>query len=501
MRKFRSVVVVLVSAVLLSSCTIVPFGLPGMFEPDDSDQRADARMEQIAAALIGHDAAALKAMFSARALEQVPDIDERLDYLFSVLPDGGLTWEQRWAGSDGNSAAGEPEFLSASYIVFADRNEYLLSFDEFVEDGNGDEKDSDNAGIYALGAVLQTESGDSGPEVAFGSWQSLIDVEARAKGPAGIFVADSGQLSHDRMAQIVDALNRQDAAALRGMFTNFVLAEHSTDLDVGVAYLLSLFPDGDLVWDEGQGGSVIYEQVSGDSRTVLLPTFYEVSSGGVDYRLFFADFTENTIDPDNVGIYAIGAVPTAECRNCVPEAELFPWVETFDLTSGHPGVFMSPERVADTRMEQIAAALNSQDAAALKGMFSTYALKQSTEIDEGLDDLVSIFPNGGITWTREIDDTFPIDSFSQVSARRATEGMRANYKVSADGKDYRLFFANMSVNELENRENVGLVKLGVTPWTEEPSNGCFGLFIDSWTCSFDLDGRGENGYPVIYVPQ
>ena len=44
--------------------------------------------------------------------------------------------------------------------------------------------------------------------------------------------------------------------------------------------------------------------------------------------------------------------------------------------------------------------------------------------------------------------------------------MRAFYKVSADGKDFWFYFADFTVNEVIDPENVGLFALGVTPWTE-----------------------------------
>ena len=61
----------------------------------------------------------------------------------------------------------------------------------------------------------------------------------------------------------------------------------------------------------------------------------------MDYRLFFADYTENTIDPDNVGIYAIGAVRTAESVIERPEVELHSWTNGFYIgASTQPGVFI-----------------------------------------------------------------------------------------------------------------------------------------------------------------
>ena len=91
MKRLFSVVVALACAVVLSSCSLLPFGHgAGVF--DDSLQTVSARMKQIGAALNTQDAAALKAMYSKRALDEVPDLDERLDDLIAMFPNGDVTW-------------------------------------------------------------------------------------------------------------------------------------------------------------------------------------------------------------------------------------------------------------------------------------------------------------------------------------------------------------------------------------------------------------------------
>lgn len=498
MKSVASLIIAVASLLLLASCSLshLTLGLR-----DHYGQLSRDRMAHIVDALNTQDAAALRGMFTDYALaEYSAEIDEGVAYLLSLFPNGDVIWRDHGGvpHETGISNQGVWTTLQPSgYEVTSGGNVYSVFFADFVENEN----DPENVGIYALGAVLQTDARDSGPEAAFFSWTGLVDVDARSGGPPGIFIGDDGQLSHDRMAQIIAALNSHDAAALKGMFTRYAVEEHSTDLDDGLDDLFSYFPEGDVSWQESQGGSAIYKRVDGDARTVLLPSFYRVSSGGVDYRLFFADFTENTIDPDIVGLYAIGVVPAAEWRNSEPEAELYPWTGTFDLdASGHPGIFIPPDFTADARMEQIAAAVNSRDAGALKAMFSTSALERTTDMDGGLEYLLSLFPNGEITWTPTTDDIFPIKPFSTVEARKVTEGVRANYRISADGKDYRLFFAEVTVDELHGADRVGLNKLGVTPWIDAPVTGCSGPFF-SWSCSFSQNDTEEDDSPAIYVPE
>jgi hypothetical protein len=150
---------------------------------------------------------------------------------------------------------------------------------------------------------------------------------------------------------------------------------------------------------------------------------------------------------------------------------------------------------ADARMEQIAAAVNSQDADGLKGMFSTRSLDEATGFDEGLAYFLSFFPDGGLTWER---DSVGADGAQEDGKR--TELLRAYYKVSADGADYWFYFADFTVNEVIDPENVGLYALGVTPWTEDRYSGPSEPFF-YWAGGIQIENDGPNGYPGIYVPE
>lgn len=330
-------IVSLATVVLLSSCVFNPFSLL----PPDEDQLSRDRMAQIVDAVNSQDAAALRGMFTEYALaEYSTEIDDGVDYLLSLFPDGDVVWQEEQGGSRLSKRVdhGRKTVVGwSNYYVSSGGKDFQLFFADFTENTI----DPENVGIYAMGAVPRGEAEDLALEAAFYSWGGSFDVGARASSPPGVFIADGGELSRDRAARLVDALNDQDADALRGMFTEYALAEYSTEINDGVEYLLSLFPDGDIAWQEEQGGSAVYERFDNGKRTVLLPSFYRVSSGGVDYWLFFADFTENTIHPDNVGIYAIGAVPLAEARNVVPEADIYPWTSSFDVhASSPPGIYI-----------------------------------------------------------------------------------------------------------------------------------------------------------------
>ena len=163
-------------------------------------------------------------------------------------------------------------------------------------------------------------------------------------------------------------------------------------------------------------------------------------------------------------------------------------------------LYVDPQQKMEDRMQQIVEAVNDHDAAALKAMFSTRALERATGVDEGLEYLLSIFPDGGVTanwWVGPAAER-------EYKNGQLTEVLLVEYNVSADGQDYSLFFADFTVNEVIDPTNVGLYALGVTPWPEDhhswiveaPSADPF----FTWVESIHADESDEHGYPGVYVP-
>ena len=174
--------------------------------------------------------------------------------------------------------------------------------------------------------------------------------------------------------------------------------------------------------------------------------------------------------------------------------------ETPEPSESADALYVDPGQKMTDRMQQIVAAVNDHDAPALKAMFSTPALERAPDIDAGLDYLLSLFPDGGLTsnwWVGPAAER-------QYKDEKLTELLLVEYNVSAGGQDYSLFFADFTVNEVIDPNNVGLYALGITPWPEDhhswivesPSREPF--FI--WAESIHADGSDENGYPGVYVP-
>jgi hypothetical protein len=346
MRKLRSVAAVLVLALVLSACAYLPSFSGECYSrhSEECTELSQDWMSQIVEALNTHDAAALTGLFSANARGAYStEIDDGLAYLLSIFPDGDVVWLDQdaepgvgpWSYDGGRHAV----WMSSSYRVTSGGIEYELFFSGYASSGI----DPDDVGVAYMGAVPQSDSGHSNLDAALRSWRLSRFDDHRA----GVFVTDDGELSHDRASRIVDAVNTQNAAVLREMFTQVALAEYAAEIDNGIQHLLSQFPSGDLALQAEPAGVSIAERVCGDARAVLRSSFYRVSSEGVEYRLYFAEFTENTTDFGGVGIHAIGAAPLAPRLDETPEAGLYSFTHTIAVgVLRPPGIYIADEEYA-----------------------------------------------------------------------------------------------------------------------------------------------------------
>ena len=344
MRRLMSAVSVLVSSALLASCALLPGGSPGLYS--DDFQQADARMEEIADALNSQDAAALKDMFSPRALEQAVDVDERLEALVALFPNGGVTWKLWVVSAEGHQEDGkDAEVLKARYTLSANGVEYRLLFADFTVN----EVDTRNAGLYSMGVMPLTDDPPPyGPEYLFAVWAGSVTVDGPDErfGMAypGVYtpVYDSPEVTNFVMTTIVEEINEEDALGLEESFAQSPRTVLASELLDQIDTLFTLGQQGELTWQKLDDVPLIRRAPDGAGEAVLLLPTYPVSWGGKPYWLSFAVFTQNTIDPTQIGINAIGVAPRTESGDSPQELALFEWLESFQVDAGPaPGIFIA----------------------------------------------------------------------------------------------------------------------------------------------------------------
>jgi len=154
------------------------------------------------------------------------------------------------------------------------------------------------------------------------------------------------------------------------------------------------------------------------------------------------------------------------------------------------------EQKAAAQMHNIVDAVQHHDAGALKKLFSPHARENATDLDGGLTYFLTAFPSGPVTWkTQGTGNTGEDDG-----PKHATE-LLGHFLVSADSKQYELFFAYFTVNDFHPDE-IGLYALGVEPYDADPytSSGSIKPF-PLWVSRFNIDNHAATGDPGVYIPQ
>ena len=117
-----------------------------------------------------------------------------------------------------------------------------------------------------------------------------------------------------RMEQIMAAVKDKDGEALKALFSEKALGE-AEDIDIGVDYLFNL-TKGDIVsWERHGLGS--REDIAYGKITQKIQVWYIVSTEEDKYLFFVIDFAEDTINPENEGMYTLWALSEEDEKNSI----------------------------------------------------------------------------------------------------------------------------------------------------------------------------------------
>lgn len=163
----------LICILLLSSCSLG--GGRGMIF-DNSDKKADARLEQILDAISNKDKELLKAMFSKQALSEADDFDRNLDTLFQYVQGSIQSWESTGAygGTDAKNADGtgnRKKEIESTYIFTTSEQEYQIAVYEYTIDT----ANPDNVGVYSL-CIIRTKDNQDSEFVYWGTGKAGINI-------------------------------------------------------------------------------------------------------------------------------------------------------------------------------------------------------------------------------------------------------------------------------------------------------------------------------------
>jgi hypothetical protein len=298
------------------------------------------------------------------------------------------------------------------------------------------------------------------------------------------------RIADSQMQLIADAVNDHDAAALEALFSPHAL-ELAAEIDTGLDYLLSFFPNGVVSWERDTLNSE-----GGLSNPKVLKAYYTLSADGRDYSLFFADFTEDDENPDRVGVYAIGVTPLLNDLNSGPESLFHAWAGSIKLDEsgemGYAGVYIpdydSPE-VSDYAMKRIVQTLDGGDRGYFAERFSLQVRAAlGATLTDDVDALFAFLPEGEIAWEPIHDG--PV-ARSGPDGAGETVLLLSRYPVSSHGQDFWVAFAYFPVNESDPRLE-GIYALGIARRTGS-ADSLQEEALFAWIDAFDVTASTPPG--------
>lgn len=119
----------------------------------------------------------------------------------------------------------------------------------------------------------------------------------------GRFAPNNGRDADNRMEQLLGAIENQNKDTLRAAFSNLALSE-SEDFDSQVKRLFEFFQGTVVSWAR-DGEPPAGGEVSFGRRTRQIRAWFEVNTTIENYLIFLIDYTVDTINPENAGLYML----------------------------------------------------------------------------------------------------------------------------------------------------------------------------------------------------
>ncbi|WP_308897942.1 DUF5104 domain-containing protein [Candidatus Desulfosporosinus nitrosoreducens] len=108
-----------------------------------------------------------------------------------------------------------------------------------------------------------------------------------------------------RLEQVIVAIQNQDKNALTAMFSKQALAE-AKDFDGSMNYLFELFQG--KVQSKKNDGLIVDESDNYGHSKKEVKSFYIVETDKQKYLFFLLEYTTNTDQSDNVGLYSLRVI-------------------------------------------------------------------------------------------------------------------------------------------------------------------------------------------------
>ncbi len=112
--------------------------------------------------------------------------------------------------------------------------------------------------------------------------------------------------ANNTLEEVLNSISEEDKEALKGVFSDQVL-ENVDNIDEDIEYLFELLRGNVINW-EMRTGPQVSETNDHGKKTKELKTWYDVEIDENNFVIFILEYTVDTEQPENLGIYSLRVV-------------------------------------------------------------------------------------------------------------------------------------------------------------------------------------------------
>lgn len=119
-------------------------------------------------------------------------------------------------------------------------------------------------------------------------------------------IGDDRSIANTQFEKVLEIINKRDDVAMKALLSSQIVNE-SADLDASIRVLFDFF-EGEVVSYDDWGGPGVYVGKNDDGtgrNWKKIQSTYDVETSKQRYRFAIEEFTFDTANPDNVGIYSL----------------------------------------------------------------------------------------------------------------------------------------------------------------------------------------------------
>jgi len=123
------------------------------------------------------------------------------------------------------------------------------------------------------------------------------------EGGSHILLDNDRDIANAKMDTVLEAIKNKDKDALKAMFSKKAISQ-AGNFDESINQLFEFF-QGDFISYNDWGGPGAYEDRNYGDIQKELDSTYDVTTSKQKYRFAIKEFTADTVNPDNVGIWSL----------------------------------------------------------------------------------------------------------------------------------------------------------------------------------------------------